>query len=754
MPFFVVRVAVPVPLRRLFDYLPVATDGRDQYRAGQRVRISFGKQLLTGIVITTADSSDVPEKKLRPLLERLDNEPILDAELLVFGQWLGRYYHHNPGELYDLMLPAMLRRGGSLLEAHERLWQIRPADTTSGSEPAQPHPEQPEPVLKGPRQQALWEKFRQQPAWPHSDLTADGFTLAQLRALAERGLINETSAVPLPPTGCGSQTALALNDQQQQCVTRIAEELDSFNVWLIEGITGSGKTEVYLQLMAQVLQAGKQVMVLVPEIGLTPQTVQRFRHRFAEPVVLLHSGLNDRERLQAWSLCRSGQARILIGTRSAIFTPLPQLGLIILDEEHDSSFKQQDGVRYSARDAALVRARKRHIPVILGSATPSLESLHNALTGRYRHLRLTRRAGHSRPPGMKLHSILHQPLSAGFAQPVIATMQKHLERGQQVLVFLNRRGFAPLFACPDCGWMAECRRCDSRLTLHQSPPRLHCHHCDFQQGIPGFCPSCHSDRVQALGQGTERIHDSLSLMFPDVPLTRIDRDTARTKLAFDELLAEIHQPGPRLLVGTQMLAKGHHFPGVTMVVVLDADAGLFSADFRGMEHTAQLILQVAGRAGREETPGEVWIQTLYADHPLLNLLIDNGYHALALSLLQQRQQQQLPPYSHMVMLRAEAAERQLAEQLLQQARQFLQHPQQHWNLQHNNPLLASPLVLLGPVPAIMERRAGRFRQQLQLYSPDRSRLHSALDPLVDYLHSLKGMNRVRWHLDVDPIDSI
>ena len=740
MSFFVVRVAVPVPLRRLFDYLPAASDQEDDYRPGQRVRVSFGQQLLTGIVVGTSTTTDVPEQKLRPLLERLDNDPVIDAELLAFGQWLGRYYHHNIGEFYDLMLPALLRRGSGLDEAHERIWQRLEADTHVS--------------LKGSKQLALWQQFLQQPEWPHPALTAQGFTLAQLKALAERGLIRENSHIPLPPAGSGDQTPLALNDQQQQVLERMRDGGDSFAVWLIEGITGSGKTEVYLQRMADILAQGRQVMVLVPEIGLTPQTVQRFRRRFAEPVVVMHSGLNDRERLQAWELCRQGTARILIGTRSAIFTPMPELGLIILDEEHDASFKQQDGVRYSARDAALVRASKRDIPVILGSATPALETLHNALTGRYQHLRLTRRAGLSRPPGMKLHSILHQPLSAGLAQPVIAAMQKHLQQNQQVLVFLNRRGFAPLFACPDCGWMAECRRCDARLTLHQSPPHLHCHHCDFQQGIPGFCPTCHSDRVQALGQGTERLQESLQSLFPDVPLTRIDRDTANTRNAFEELLAEIHQPGARLLVGTQMLAKGHHFPAVTLVVVLDADAGLFSADFRGMEHTAQLVLQVAGRAGREETPGEVWIQTFYADHPLLNMLIDDGYHALALAMLQQRQQQTLPPFSHMVMVRAESEDRHLAQQLLQQARQFLQDPNQPWNRHQHNPLLASPLVLLGPVPAIMERRAGRFRQQLQLYSPDRARLHAALDPLVDYLQSLKGMNRVRWHLDVDPIDCI
>ncbi|WP_221795883.1 primosomal protein N' [Oceanobacter mangrovi] len=737
MSFYVVRVAVPVPLRRSFDYLPCEGSQRADWQAGQRVRVQFGQQLLTAIVLSTEEQTDVPANKLKPLLERLDEYPLLSAEQLQLGQWLSRYYHHSIGEVLELMLPAMLRRGSSLDEALEDGWQRRP------DQPSMP-------TLRGSQQQALWQRFEQQANWSHSALTQQGFSLAQLRRLAELELIEATRSLPVPATTDDSKPPLPLNPEQQKALDALLPELGRFRIALLEGVTGSGKTEVYLQLIAEALQRGQQVMVLVPEIGLTPQTVQRFRERFGVPVVAVHSGLNDRERLQAWCLCHEGRARILIGTRSAVFTPMPQLGLIVLDEEHDNSFKQQDGVRYSARDFALVRAQKAAIPILLGSATPALETLNNALSGRYLHLKLTQRAGNAKPPGMKLHSTLHQPLTFGLAQPVIAKIQQHVEAGRQVLVFINRRGYAPLFACPDCGWLAECRRCDARLTLHQSPLRLHCHHCDYQQGVPGFCPQCHSDKVTALGQGTERLADDLARMFPDVPVTRIDRDTARTRNAFEELLAEVHQPGKRILVGTQMLAKGHHFPSVTMVVILDADAGLFSADFRGMEQTAQLILQVAGRAGRAEHPGEVWIQTLYADHPQLNLLINDGYHALAETLLKERLYQQLPPYSHMAMLRAESPNKALAEQLLQQARQYLQQisppPQASGGL--------APLVLVGPFPAIMERRAGRFRQQLQMFCAERAGLHSKLDPLVDFLHSLKGFHQVRWHLDIDPVDTL
>lgn len=716
------------------------------------MRLNFSNQLLTGIVLSTSNETQVDTKKLKPLLALLDQEPILSSDSLQLARWICRYYHQSLGEALDLMLPAMLRKGSSLSDANERHWHRlgQPSDAVLG-------------VLKGKKQQALWQCFSQQALWSHPQLTQQGFSLAQLKSLQQKGLIEEQDRLPIPgsPTTAPSldnhQNAFPLNSEQQKALDTLLPKLGQFSVSLLEGITGSGKTEVYLQLIQECLNQGKQTLVLVPEIGLTPQTVSRFRQRFGVPIALMHSGLNDRERLQAWRQCQDGIARILIGTRSALFAELPNLGLIIIDEEHDGSFKQQDGLRYSARDCALIRAQQASIPVLLGSATPSLESLHNALTGKYQHLKLTRRAGHAKPPGMMLHSTLHKPLSAGLTQPALARIQKHLEQGQQVLIFINRRGYAPLFACPDCGWTAECRACDARMTLHQSPLRLHCHHCDYQEAVPDVCPKCHSDKVGAIGMGTERLEQQIGQIFRHYPITRVDRDSARNKAAFDQLLEEVHQPGPRILIGTQMLAKGHHFPSVTMVLVMDADAGLFSSDFRGMEHTAQLIVQVAGRAGRAELPGEVWIQTLYADHPQLNLLIDDGYHPLALTLLEQRLEHQLPPYSHMAILRAESEHKPMAEQLLTQAKhQIVQLSA--IGLRNSKP----PLTTLGPVPAIMERKAGRYRQQLQIFCNDRSTLHGALDPLTDFLQDSKQLakllgpesRKVRWHLDIDPLDSL
>ncbi|MBQ0726605.1 MAG: primosomal protein N' [Thalassolituus oleivorans] len=735
MSFFVVEIALPVPLHRTFDYLPVQNDTQEHYLPGQRVRAEFGRQLLTGIVVGCKNHTEVPQNKLRALLERCDDAPLINEHSLTLCRWLADYYHHSLGEVLEHMLPVMLRRGCALSEANERIWR-RVASVDAN------------PKLRGDKQIALWKKFQHSECWVHANMTAAGFALAQLKRLAELELIVEEEALPLPNIPAVDPVFHTLNAEQQAALHAIEPYLGRFKACLLEGVTGSGKTEVYLRLINQVLSKGQQALVLVPEIGLTPQTVQRFQERFNVPVALLHSGLNDRERLQGWRQVSEGKARILIGTRSAVFTPMPELGLIILDEEHDGSFKQQDGLRYSARDFALVRAHQSQVPIVLGSATPSLETLHNALTGRYLHLKLTQRAGKAKPPQMKLHSILHQPLTAGFAQPVLAAMQKHLENNKQVLVFINRRGFAPLLACRDCGWMAECRRCDARLTLHQYPPHLHCHHCDFQQGIPAHCPQCQSHKVEAVGQGTERIEEQLAQLFPQRPIRRVDRDTVRNKQAFDELFNEIHTGGSCILVGTQMLAKGHHFPDVTLVVILDSDAGLFSADFRGMEHSAQLIEQVSGRAGRADSPGQVWIQTLYADHPQLNLLIDSGYHALALSMLQERQLQQLPPYTHMALLRSECEDRIQTQQLLQQARAFIQD----WLRQHAHD--NAPVTLLGPFPAIMERRAGRFRYQLQLFCPGRVPLHQTLEALVQYLQQLKGFGKVRWNLDVDPLDTI
>lgn len=517
-------------------------------------------------------------------------------------------------------------------------------------------------------------------------------------------------------------------------MTAIAAHLDTFRPWLLEGVTGSGKTEVYLHLAEQVLAAGRQVLVLVPEIGLTPQLLARFA-RLGTRVVALHSGMSDGERLAAWLAARSGEAGVVVGTRSAVFTPLARPGLVVVDEEHDPSFKQQEGLRYSGRDLALVRGRRWGVPVILGSATPSLESLHHAAEGRHGHLRLTQRAGGARPPRLERIDLRGQPLQGNLSLSLLAAMEEHLARGEQVLLFLNRRGYSPVLLCHECGWVAACARCDSRYTLHRARGALRCHHCDSQRPIPRQCPECGSVDLRPVGFGTERTEEVLRQRFPDVPVLRIDRDSTRRKGSLENALAAVRQGGAHILLGTQMLAKGHHLPAVTLAAILDADQGLHGTDFRATERLAQLITQVVGRAGRGERPGRVLIQTHHPDHPLLTTLVKAGYPAFAAAALAERRAAGLPPFTHLTLIRAEAPDPEAPERFLNAAVQAAPE---------------GPVTLLGPAPAAMERRAGRHRAQVLLISPERAPLHRLLTVWIPRLEALSEARRVRWSVDVDP----
>ncbi|MEX1198683.1 MAG: primosomal protein N' [Pseudohongiellaceae bacterium] len=543
-----------------------------------------------------------------------------------------------------------------------------------------------------------------------------------------------------------TDTVPSLSDEQTLAINTVADRLETFGAFLLDGITGSGKTEVYLQLIRKNLEKGHQTLVLVPEISLTPQTIRRFQRRLHCRMAVLHSGLTDRQRLNAWLMASGGEADIIIGTRSAVFTPMRKPGLIIVDEEHDGSFKQQDGFRYSARDLAVLRAREESVPVLLGSATPSLETLHNAHQGRYHHLRLRQRPGAtSASARLRLLDTTGQPLSDGFAPELLEMIGEHLARGNQVLVFINRRGFAPVLQCNDCGWIAECSHCDANLTLHRTPPHLRCHHCDRRRPPDRHCPDCQSKSLNAVGLGTERSEAALQSHFPDTRIIRVDRDSTRRKDAMQDLLEEIRQDQPCILVGTQMLAKGHHFPAVTLVAVLDADSGLFSADFRGQEHLSQLLLQVAGRAGRAERPGEVVVQTRHAGHEVLTTLIDDGYPAVAQRLLDERRAADMPPFTRLALLRAEAASPDTAMNHLAAARETAQQLIDQTQL---------PVILTGPLPAPMERRAGRYRAQLMLRSADRASLQRLLTPLCRHLEESKQSRRVRWSVDVDPQDTL
>ncbi|MHB0776711.1 primosomal protein N' [Halomonas sp. WWR20] len=732
----VLVVAVPTPLRRLFDYLAGSTAPDCGWQPGLRVRVPFGRREVVGIVVACRDSSEIPLAQLKPIAACLDETP-LPADWLWLCRFTARYYQHGLGDTLHQALPAPLRQGRPLEARTRERWQASDC-------------ERPLELGRARRQAELLALLCQHPrGLVTSAITAQGFTRAQLTGLRDKGLVTH-SEEPLMASAAEqgpvlAEPALTLNREQASALAELHEGLDRYHPCLLHGVTGSGKTEVYLQLIEAVLSHGRQALVLVPEIGLTPQTLARFRKRFRAPVVALHSGLSDLERLDGWEAARSGRAAIVIGTRSAIFTPLARPGVIIVDEEHDGSFKQQDSLRYHARDLALVRAHREKIPIVLGSATPALESLAQARSGRYRHLRLTRRASRHAPARLELVDLRGRPRQGGLIAPVIDAIRQALAAKGQVLVFINRRGFAPTLACHSCGWLAECPHCDARMTLHRQPAQLICHHCDTVQGLPDACPTCASADLRPLGAGTERSEETLTALFPDVPVHRIDRDSTRRKDALGQILTDVQRGEPCLLVGTQMLAKGHHLPHVTLVVVVNADAGLYASDFRALEQSAQLLIQVAGRAGRAEHPGRVLVQTLHPDDPNLRLLAESGYDALAAQLLEERRLAGLPPYRHLALLRVEAAREEVATALALRAGEALRE----W-LERQLATRAAEVQCLGPVPAPMERRQNRYHVQLMLSGSRRGALHEACAWLIGWLENAAEARRIRWSLDVDP----
>lgn len=737
MPAPILRLALPSPLRRLFDYRAPPGVPLAALQPGVRLRVPFGRREVIGILVQRVEHSEVPEDKLKSAKELLDTHPPLPEKLFRLCLWTAQYYQHSLGDTFNWALPALLRQGEPAEVRQERFWHV-----AEGAHPDDPR------LTRAPRQREALKTLAQHPhGVPHALLGKLQLNKSSLDLLLEKGLLRIHVRRHLPTERHGdwlAQPELPLNDEQCKAIEAVRTGFGSFNAYLLAGVTGSGKTEIYLQLIHQTLIAGKQALVLIPEINLGPQTLERFTRRFNARIALLHSGVGDRERLDAWLAARDGEADIVIGTRSALFTPLKDLGLIIIDEEHDTSYKQQEGLRYHARDLAVVRARQEEVPILLGSATPSLESLHNAHQGRYALLRLNQRAGNAKPPRLLRLDVKSLPLDAGLSRPLQQAIGETLAAGQQVLVFLNRRGFAPTLLCHDCGWISQCPRCDARMTLHQRHRELRCHHCGHVEHQPSNCPQCGQVDLRPVGAGTERAEERLAILFPNYPVLRIDRDSTARKDAMQRMFATIQRGEPCLLVGTQMLAKGHHFPRVTLVAILDADSGLFSADFRASERMAQLIMQVAGRAGRAEEAGRVIIQTHLADHPLLVQLTEQGYFAFAEQALSERRAAGLPPFSHLALLRAEAHKPGQAEAFLDQACNEAELLLDTLEL--------SGVELLGPVPAPMERRAGRYRSQLLLQAGNRASLHRLLNAWLTVLEQLPGTRAVRWSLDVDPID--
>jgi primosomal protein N' (replication factor Y) len=737
VPDAILRLALPSPLRRLFDYRAPAGIARSALKPGMRLRVPFGRREMIGVLVEVVDHSEVPADKLKPAIALLDRKSPMPASLFKLCLWTSQYYQHSLGDTLSWALPVLLRQGEPAETRQERFWHVAPG--ASVDDPR---------IARAPRQREALTTLAQHPhGVAHPLLSKLMLNKDSLNLLLAKELVYVEVRSHAPGARHErwlAQPELPLNTEQRAACEAIRAGFGSFHAYLLAGVTGSGKTEVYLQLIRQTLEAGKQALVLIPEINLGPQTLARFEQRFNARIALLHSAVNDRERLDAWLAARDGEADIIIGTRSALFTPMKNPGLIIIDEEHDGSYKQQEGLRYHARDLALVRARQEDIPIVLGSATPSLESLHNAYTGRYALLRLNQRAGGAQQPRFMRLDVKSRPLDSGISGPMQQAIGQTLQAGQQVLVFLNRRGFAPTLLCHDCGWMSGCQRCDARMTVHQRSGELRCHHCGYVERVPRQCPSCSRVDLRPVGAGTERAEERLAILFPDYPVLRVDRDSTARKDAMNKLFETIHRGQPCILVGTQMLAKGHHFPRVTLVSILDADGGLFSGDFRASERMAQLIVQVAGRAGRAEEPGKVIIQTHLADHPLLIQLTEQGYFAFAEQALSERRAAGLPPFSHLALLRAEAHKPGQAEGFLDQACAEAEGLLAQMGL--------TGIELLGPVPAPMERRAGRYRAQLLLQGNARAPLHKLLSVWLLALEAMPSGRAVRWSLDVDPVD--
>lgn len=727
----IAQVALPVPLDKCFDYLipnylfPVI---------GGRVSVPFGRQTLIGIVVGIVDHSDFPVEQLKPIKACLDAKPVWPKSLYQLLHWCSQFYQYPLGDTLAMALPSLLKKGKPADFTSLKEWHITEAGKNQ--------------LAAGfgrAHLQAKVVRMLDHGPLPHQAMIDEEISSATLKTLQDKGWIEAKHTQPTQPKWPAQleneQHKPHLNEEQAIAVASINNH-PGFGCFLIDGVTGSGKTEVYLSIIKPVLEQGKQALVLVPEIGLTPQTINRFKRRFNVPVEVMHSGLNDTERLNTWLAARDKQAGIIIGTRSALFTPFANLGIIIVDEEHDASYKQQDTLRYHARDVAVMRGHKENFPVVLGSATPALETLHNAKTGKYHYLSLSKRAGNAQPAKHHVLDIKGLYLEGGLSAPLIAQMRRHLNAGNQVMLFLNRRGFSPALMCHECGWLAECKRCDAYYTFHQGSQEIRCHHCGSQRPVIQQCQGCGSTQLVSVGVGTEQLEKQLELLFPEFKTIRIDRDSTRRKGSLESALESIRKGEYQILIGTQMLAKGHHFPDVTLVGLLDVDGSLYSSDFRASERLAQLFIQVAGRSGRASKPGEVLLQTHHPEHALLQSLLHKDYQHFAQTALEERKMAQLPPYSFLTLFRAEGNNNDDVEAFLRQIRHTIEA----------NPLYDEQCMVLGPMPAPLAKRAGKYRWQLMLQVTTRRQMQRLIGSSKPAIQLLPLAKKVRWNMDIEPQD--
>ena len=730
-PSLILHVAIPVPVRYLFDYLYPENLPRDKLKPGMRVQVPFGKtSRKIGIIIDISASSDINPARIKNIIKLLDDKPLFDDEHLKLLQWAGNYYHYPVGELIFASLPGPLRVGKPLQTRLEYLWKL----TEDGN-----HLDDKK-LFRAKKQLALFQFIKLQKDGVTSEELNENFNdwRNSVKGLLTKGLIKKIPYTE-QPADMESISEIKFSDEQQHAFNQIKSKLNTNARILLDGITGSGKTEIYLEIIKDIISCGRQVIVLVPEIGLTPQFISRIKQRIPSRLVVIHSGLSDGERLLAWLQARSGEARVILGTRSAIWTPLKEPGLIVVDEEHDQSYKQQDSFRYSARDIAILRADQTKIPIILGTATPSLETLHNVEIKKMSRITLSKRAENAILPKFRIVDMRAQNCRGALSESLIQSIKDVLSKKRQVLLFQNRRGYSPVFMCHDCGWILKCNRCELPMTFHKSLNRMICHHCSSVDKVSSLCPECESKEILQVGHGTERLNETLNECFPSARILRIDRDSTRRKGSMQQYMEQINSGDVDILVGTQMLAKGHHFPAVTLVGIIDADRGLYSSDFRASERMAQLIVQVSGRAGRASDPGNVVVQTHHPEHPLLMALMKNSYNTFAHILLNERRHASLPPYTYQALLRAEDYDKDAPSSFLEKAAGLLKESL-------NN------VDVYGPFPAPIEKRAGRYRYQLLTQSSQRAALQKALQIWVEQIDNLKNSKKIRWSLDVDPQD--
>ncbi len=729
----IIRVALDVPVNTLFDYL-LPDDEVTRGDVGARVRVPFGKNALTGVIMEVIPHPLVPTRRLRAASHVLRDVPPLPKNVLDLFRFCSEYYHHPLGEVVMNGLPTRLRSNKPFIQESHTDFQYRLTPTGQSTDlSAIP--------VRSVVKRRLLARLKEQ----------DAISMTETREVSSRavGAIKEFMAsgwveeILVPPGGSRlfeeSAGLPVLTPAQQSAVNAIAAKTSEFNAWLLHGVTGSGKTEVYLRLISLLLRQGRQTLVLVPEINLTPQLEASFRTRFPSiRMVSLHSALNATERAAGWLQAQQAEAQLILGTRLAVFTPLPKLGLIIVDEEHDASFKQQEGLRYSARDVAVFRAKQADVPVILGSATPSLESYYAALSGRYTMLRLPFRAAKNASlPVVRYIDTRKAKSEDGLMAPVIAALERCLALNQQSLVFINRRGYAPVLLCKSCGWSAACHRCASRLVVHLREKQMRCHHCGHREAVPNACPECGDQDIAPFGHGTQRVAATLEERFPDARIMRIDRDSTRRKDAWQQMLKDIQEKRVDILVGTQIMAKGHDFPNLALVAILNSDASLYSTDFRASERLFAQLMQVAGRAGRAGIEGEVLIQTEFAGHPLYHALQKQDYDALARTLLEERRAAGFPPFVYQALLRAEAPEISATLSFLKSAAAVAQAPDE--------------VEVFDPVPAQMSRLKGMERACLLAQSASRKKLQTFLAGWRSRLDALPS-RKVRWTLDVDPLE--